>query len=537
MGASSLFGFRFSIDGHRLTVIATDGNYIEPVEAEYVIVQAGERYDVLVTANQTGQSDFWIRAETLEAQVNFFIYPVPLPPYPPLPGHEGRAVLHYIGANTIPTGPEYSSITEIQKSCTLGSPCTVVNCPFRNYHPTFNINCVNVQQLRLFFPFSSELLPSADYDEQYFLNFAFEGQRRLSSINARTFVSPVMPPLIDPTSLDSSVVCNPNEDSKTGCFCTQKIDIPFNKTIRLVLSSAGRMRINRRFAHSIHLHGHHFHVVAVGYGSYNETTGESISPTADIECGPGSSNRVCVKPDWSAGAEPQVTLDEFTIVKDTVVLPGLGYVVIHFRSTNPGWWLIHCHMLPHQAEGMVLVINEAEERQPPPPNGICSRGNFFWSVEEFNEALQFQYVPPSTSITSASVQPKTVQSSFTSTPGLTSTLTTKSPTPTGTSTPQTVREENNDEGLTKDAVAGIAIGVLLFVTLCIAAVLVTVIVLVAVTNKGGEKPNLKGGSVIKVKEGDTSTVIARNETMEMTANENESNENTTPREDTEMTNP
>ena len=523
VGASGLFGFRFSIDGHRLTVIATDGNYIQPVEADYVIIQAGERYDVLVTANQTGQSDFWIRTETLEAQVNFFINPIPLPPYDPLPGHEGRAILHYDGTNPIPMGPEYSSITEIPKFCTTESPCKVVNCPFQNYHPTFNINCVNVYQLRLFFPTTPELIPSADYDEQYFLNFAFEGQRRLASINTRTFVSPPMSPLIDPTSLDTSTLCDPNDDCKDGCFCTNKIDIPFNKTIRFVLSSAGRRRINRRFAHPIHLHGHHFHVVATGYGSYNETTGESISPTSDIECGPGSSNRVCIKPDWKAGAEPQVTLDEFTIVKDTVMLPGLGYVIIHFRSTNPGWWLLHCHMAPHQSEGMVLVINEAEERQPPPPDGICNRGNFFWTVEEFNKALQFEYVPPSTRVPSTS-------STHTSVPSSTSTLTTQIPSPTSTSMPRTGSDDGEDDGLAKNAIAGIAIGVVLFVTFCIAVVLVVAIVLVATKNKGVEKSRQKGG--IRASEDDPSIVIGRNEATEMTVQENEPQQN-----DREETNP
>ena len=249
-------------------------------------------------------------------------------------------------------------------------------------------------------------------------------------------------------------------------------------------------------------------MVATGYGSYNETTGESISPTSDIECGPGSSNRVCIKPDWKAGAEPQVTLDEFTIVKDTVILPGLGYVVIHFRSTNPGWWLLHCHMVPHQSEGMVLVINEAEERQPTPPDGICNRGNFFWTVEEFNKALQFEYVPPSTRVPSTS-------SVHTSVPSPTSTLTTQVPSPTSTSMPKT----GSEDGLTKDATAAIAIGVLLFVTFCIAVILVIAIVLVAMKNSRGEKSRQKGA--IRASVDDPSIVIGRNEATEMTVQEND----------------
>ena len=471
VGTMSLFCFRVSIDGHRMTVIATDGNYIEPVETDYVIIHAGERYDVLVTANQTGQNDFWIRAETLEAQVNFFARTVKPPPYDPLPGHETRAILHYEGDNDIPRGPQYSNITEIPKTCTEESPCIVVNCPFKNYHYTFNITCVNAHQFRLFFPTPPELMPSAEYDEQYFLNFAFEGERRLASINSRVFVPPLMSPLLDPSSLGSSSVCNPDDDCENGCFCTHKIDVPYNKTIRLVFSSAGLRRTNRRFAHPIHLHGHHFHIVATGYGKYNETTGESINPTRDIECGEGSNNNVCIKPSWKNGFEPQITLDEHTITKDTVILPGLGYVVVQFRSTNPGWWLLHCHMLPHQSEGMVLVINEAQERQPPAPEGICHHGNFTWTVEQFNKALKFEYIPPSPS----------------------------NDTPSKTSTPPQSgmhEKKNENDKLSKDTTAGIAVGAAVFVGLCVTVLLTVAIVLVVLRERRERgKTREKGGHV------------------------------------------
>ena len=43
---------------------------------------------------------------------------------------------------------------------------------------------------------------------------------------------------------------------------------------------------------------------------------------------------------------------------------------------------------------MVLVVNEAQDRQPPPPAGMCARGNFTWTVEDFNKALEFVYIPP-----------------------------------------------------------------------------------------------------------------------------------------------
>ena len=62
---------------------------------------------------------------------------------------------------------------------------------------------------------------------------------------------------------------------------------------------------------------------------------------------------------------------------------------MQFISDNPGFWFFHCHIEPHQLEGMALVINEAQAEQNPPPDGMRSCGNFSWNIEEFNQKLKF----------------------------------------------------------------------------------------------------------------------------------------------------
>jgi len=51
----------FSIDGHSLTVIATDLVPIVPYTTDSVLVSIGQRYDVIVEANATA-GDYWLRA-------------------------------------------------------------------------------------------------------------------------------------------------------------------------------------------------------------------------------------------------------------------------------------------------------------------------------------------------------------------------------------------------------------------------------------------------------------------------------------------
>ena len=78
------------------------------------------------------------------------------------------------------------------------------------------------------------------------------------------------------------------------------------RTVRL------RIRNGTRWPHAMHLHGHHFQVLA--------RNGE---PTPHR--------------DW----------------RDTVLSEPMEELDIAFDATNPGRWLLHCHMLEHQASGMV----------------------------------------------------------------------------------------------------------------------------------------------------------------------------------------
>ncbi|KAL4895180.1 multicopper oxidase-domain-containing protein [Aspergillus ambiguus] len=52
---------KFTIDGHKLTVIAADFVPIVPYETESILMTSGQRYDVIVEANQDG-GNFWMRS-------------------------------------------------------------------------------------------------------------------------------------------------------------------------------------------------------------------------------------------------------------------------------------------------------------------------------------------------------------------------------------------------------------------------------------------------------------------------------------------
>ena len=50
----------FSIDGHNLTVIASDGSPIRPIQVESIVSISGERFDFVLDASQI-KRDYWIK--------------------------------------------------------------------------------------------------------------------------------------------------------------------------------------------------------------------------------------------------------------------------------------------------------------------------------------------------------------------------------------------------------------------------------------------------------------------------------------------
>lgn len=396
IGAQGLYAYRFSIDGHKMTVVGTDGYWLEPVkDVDYIIIHTGERYDFLLSANNTSElNDYWMRAETLEIDSSGTG-----PPYQSL-GHVAEAILHYKRSNdsddpdvNVPSR-RYQTIKDNSPpiQCTHNASCKAVNCPFENFHSLYNITCINVKSLRLLKPTPDEELPNANPREdckdcRHFINFNFEGDSQTSSVNGRNFILPSFPPQIQHKEFEKKdIKCNLTADcnpSTIECSCVYVIDIPPGETIQLVLSAIGAFH----HTHPIHLHGHTFHVVHVGYPEYNLTSGFVGKHNSDIHCDDvvctkkGCNKSRCTRPSWKKSMN--FSIDSHTVRKDTVMVPAGGYVVINFLSDNPGWWFLHCHIEVHQLEGMAMIVNETDGILRAPPEGMNKCGDFEISVETF----------------------------------------------------------------------------------------------------------------------------------------------------------
>lgn len=366
MNPSDIYPFRVSVDDHPLLVVSSDGEDLEPVLVESVIVHPGERFDVIIDCNQT-RANYWIRGQTLEVDHT----------------HVAEAILHYIGA------PENSEPKSSRQSCSGLDPCPVLNCPFLYYPAAANTKCINFDQIRA--PRVNTLKPSSSNNlVEFFLNFAFPGHTETpGSVNGRTFVFPPAPFLSQPQ--DAHAPCSRDQcgDEKI-CHCPHIISYSRDDLVQLVLVNMGA---GRGWDHPIHIHGHSFQVVKIGYPTYDKPSGRFVKENQDINCGQGEmgtesfcNNARWADQTWTSGNIPGLELARAP-AKDTIVVPSGGYVVVRFKADNPGAWLIHCHLELHMTDGMIAMLNESFASWPVPPTNFPKCNSFQYDTS-YIERLQ-----------------------------------------------------------------------------------------------------------------------------------------------------
>ena len=377
------YAFRVSINGHKLKVMATDGYLVEPVEVDYISIHSGERYDFLVEANQE-IGNYWLKAETMEINVG-------APPYT-FYDHNAEVILHYAGSDK-PNPIEYGNISNSSRQCSHVNPCRMLNCPIGQFHPSYNIDCISIDTLRLIEATPASEMPDQTPDVTYFTNVAaFVPKKPLSSINDNPFMLPQFPLATHYEKNDQSSFCDVNSvcEIEGGCDCTTVMDVGRNVTVRIVISAVGEERNDH---HPFHIHGHSVHILGVGHGEYSSEDGALTKSSRDLTCTKDGDDADilddirCPNPRFRS-PNTSFPLDQFTVRKDTFIVPAGGYVVVQFRSDNPGYWLFHCHNEIHQREGMALVIREDVDNIKSPPEEMETCNSFIWDVHDFMASLE-----------------------------------------------------------------------------------------------------------------------------------------------------
>ncbi|XP_078312878.1 uncharacterized protein LOC111102119 [Crassostrea virginica] len=360
ISAATLYPFRVYIEGHPvLTIEASDGHDIvnnvhtasTKLVVESFIIYPGERIDFTVHAVQE-PGTYLLVAESLE------VLDPSVDEY-----HAAEAILHYAKTPYISNPPKATPNT-----CTLSKPCITFNCPFLYYPQGANRICWNLDSDA----YSKN--PEIDFQEVYnvsqtlFFNFGFNGDlvRNPGSVNGRQFVFPAEPVLYRTYGVARGCEkANCGQDAV--CQCTFYERLEKDVSYQLVLSNIGD---GQGWSQPIHLHGTGFFVVKIGFGTYDRVSAKYLQETNDIHCDGRMKPSMCNSERWKVStwdtpnAIPGIKLKNPPI-KDTIVVPSGGYVVIRFKAKNPGPWFFHSQVDLHTSNGMAMIFQVGPVSESP----------------------------------------------------------------------------------------------------------------------------------------------------------------------------
>jgi FtsP/CotA-like multicopper oxidase with cupredoxin domain len=276
----------FSIDNHTLTVIANDFTPIEPYTTDFVTLSVGQRTDVIVEANGDPSEAYWMRstANQICSDSN---------------NPDGRAIIYYEKADTwalpwttgypLPQSPDSNGCTNDDLTLTVPSCAMAVEDPGTTFTLSLNIgrNASGVTQWLM-----NGVAFQGDYSDATLLRVAQGNDSFESAWNVY------------------------NQGNSTS--------------VRIIV-------YNQFLAdHPMHLHGHAFHVLATGTGTWDGTIINPSNPQRrDVQ-------------QIAAGG----TVDNPT------------YIVLQWDQDNPGVWPFHCHIAWHLSAGMYINILERPDDIP-----------------------------------------------------------------------------------------------------------------------------------------------------------------------------
>lgn len=288
--------FKFSIDKHKLEVVAMDWTPLTPYTTKAVNLGVGQRLDVIVEANQeTG--DYWMRSvpQLTCLAINLKAFNI-------------RGIVRYDSSST--ADPKLSLPNSIIDTCTDEPAENLV--PFHHHtvgpsalRENFNTNLIAATNEHLALRWEVGATPYKPDKAYPVVQAAID-----SEVGSRAFELPE-----DYATLDVS-------------------QVPPEGWVYMVVQS------QLPVSHPMHLHGHDTYLLGRGAGLYLK----GIS---------------------------KLNLDN-PPRRDTIQLPALGWVVVAFKTDNPGAWIFHCHIAFHLHHGFARSITERKSEIP----GIYRSGGY-----------------------------------------------------------------------------------------------------------------------------------------------------------------
>jgi FtsP/CotA-like multicopper oxidase with cupredoxin domain len=338
INSGQLLPVNFAIAGHSLVIFEADGTLVKPTTVENLDISPGQRYSVLLTANNTSNDTdvYWIQTTARGRNVTA----------------QGLAVLSYTTDNTtLPAtgsepdhpawddeeaGPAFDALllTEdpdsYDESIVLSSNVTVSYIMVGTQARRFEDNLLR---------WAVNNISNTPEPEPLIVKARRTAQTdTLAAVPHTVDISETPPVTWNYTDLVDA-------GGGPGIFLQEIMPL----VLRLqkgdivdIIMQNSRALNGAAEVHPWHMHGHAFWIIGQGTGTFD--------PNND----PATFNLV----------NP--------VLRDTFTLWPLGWTAIRFHADNPGVWEFHCHILSHAVMGMGLSIIYSAEDVPEPPPGAMS---------------------------------------------------------------------------------------------------------------------------------------------------------------------
>ncbi|KAK0725030.1 multicopper oxidase-domain-containing protein [Lasiosphaeris hirsuta] len=282
--------FTITLVGHSFQIIATDLVPITPVTVTSLYVGIGQRYDVIINANQP-VANYWFNTTFSTGPCGLSNNPRP------------AAIFQYSGApNANPTAPGTAPPDSRCQDVTTYAPIVTRTAPVASFTAapgsTLNTNILIDNSIaRVFWPVNNSPMK---------VNWNNPTLEYVKNGNVGTMPA------------NENVISVPTANVWTFWLIQNNSSIP----------------------HPVHLHGHD--VLILG-----------ASPALANPVAPGNTLRA-----WNQAVNgPQLKGNNPTR-RDTTMLPAWGWLVLAFRTNNPGAWLFHCHIAWHVSQGLSVQFLE-----------------------------------------------------------------------------------------------------------------------------------------------------------------------------------
>ncbi|KAJ3142493.1 hypothetical protein HK100_002936 [Physocladia obscura] len=166
-----------------------------------------------------------------------------------------------------------------------------------------------------------EALPTPDPKNSFLLEAGFQvysDGTNHGAFNNTPYVMPVVAPLYTMETIGSQYVDNPAVYGASAMVVSD-----FGDSAEIIISNTDSGK------HPFHLHGHSFQLIYLSNNTFDPS-----NPYPE---------KIAANP----------------VRRDVVNVPGGGYAIFRFTSTNPGVWLFHCHIEWHLEAGLAALLIEA----------------------------------------------------------------------------------------------------------------------------------------------------------------------------------